>query len=47
MVVSVGEGDRGATDRQDQCGDEGNPDARVPSRVSARAENPVGSTHGS
>jgi hypothetical protein len=29
MVVGVGEGNRSAPDRQDECGYEGNPDARV------------------
>src|ERR1700761_9161684 len=46
LAIGVGKGDRGATDRQDQGGDEGNPDARGAAPASAPAENPVGSTHG-
>ncbi|MGZ6705312.1 MAG: hypothetical protein ACXVFA_20230, partial [Solirubrobacteraceae bacterium] len=46
VVVGVGEGYRGAPDRQDQHGYEGNPDARVRARTAAPAGDPVGSTHG-
>jgi hypothetical protein len=46
VFVCIAEGYRGAPDRQENGGYEGNPDARAAARASAPAGDPVGSTHG-